>query len=150
MAAKRWKRPDLVRASGESSSVVSQWLGKGSKTIKSIGKLEAAEALERASGFAALWIAKGKGPKFPPAPAAPPGGVSDGRLGTYTVSPLQAAVTTVSECLAALAPAKRDEAVAVFTLVAKHPERATYAELLVSLLAGELEQTRGKRHAAGR
>jgi hypothetical protein len=63
MRAMRWGHADLVRVSKQSSSVVSQWLGKGSKEIKSIGKLDAAIYLERESGFSALWIAKGIGPK---------------------------------------------------------------------------------------
>lgn len=63
MAAMGWQHQDLMHASRQSSSVVSQWLGKGSKEIKSIGKMEAAIYLERASGFSALWIAKGIGPK---------------------------------------------------------------------------------------
>lgn len=63
MRAARWEYPDLVRESGESHSVVSQWLGRGSKEIKTIGKMEAAVRLERATGFSALWIAKGIGPK---------------------------------------------------------------------------------------
>jgi hypothetical protein len=67
MREMNWERSDLVRISGQSSSVVSQWLGKGSKTIKSINKQEAAEALARASGFSSLWIAKGTGPQKPPA-----------------------------------------------------------------------------------
>lgn len=57
-----WGYADLVRESGESRSVVSQWLGRGSKIIHSIGKMEAAERLEAATGFSALWIAKGAGP----------------------------------------------------------------------------------------
>lgn len=60
----RWNHADLVRVSGQSSSVVSQWLGKGSKEIKTIGKLEAALYIERASGYSALWISKGIGPKI--------------------------------------------------------------------------------------
>ncbi|MDT8998365.1 hypothetical protein RQP53_03635 [Paucibacter sp. APW11] len=60
-----WDRGDLIRISKQSSSVVSQWLGHGSKPIKSIAKLEAAEALARASGFNALWIARGKGAPRP-------------------------------------------------------------------------------------
>jgi len=63
MAAKGWERRDLVRVTGQSSSVVSQWLGRGSKTIHTIQKIEAALALEKESGFAAAWIAKGLGPK---------------------------------------------------------------------------------------
>lgn len=63
MAAMGWEYPALVAASGESHSVVSQWLGRGTKTIHSIGKMEAAERIEEETGYAALWIAKGKGPK---------------------------------------------------------------------------------------
>jgi hypothetical protein len=63
MRSARWEYQDLVRESGESHSVVSQWLGRGSKEIKTIGKMEAAIRLERATGFSALWIAKGIGPK---------------------------------------------------------------------------------------
>lgn len=64
MRTMSWEHADLVRVSRQSSSVVSQWLGKGSKVIKTIGKLEAAIYIERESGFSALWIAKGMGPKF--------------------------------------------------------------------------------------
>lgn len=64
MALKNWTHADLMRVTGQSSSVVSQWLGKGSKIIKTIGKFEAAEAIEKESGFSALWVAKGIGPKL--------------------------------------------------------------------------------------
>lgn len=64
MGAMNWEHADVMRVSGQSSSVVSQWLGKGSKIIKTIGKMEAAEAIERESGYSALWVAKGLGPKF--------------------------------------------------------------------------------------
>ena len=73
MQAKDWTHADLMRVSGQSSSVVSQWLGKGTKTIHTIGKLEAAERLEAETGFSALWIAKGIGPKMAtPKPAPTP------------------------------------------------------------------------------
>ena len=70
MHAMGWEHGDVVRVSGASSSAVSQWLGKGSKIIYSIGQQEAAEALSKASGYAALWIAKGTGPKFSERPQA--------------------------------------------------------------------------------
>jgi transcriptional regulator with XRE-family HTH domain len=72
MAAKGWSRRDLQLAAGVSSSVVSQWLGKGTKEIKSIGNTAAAEKLAQSTGYALLWIAKGQGPKKPPRAAAPP------------------------------------------------------------------------------
>lgn len=58
-----WDDSQTARAAGVSRSAASQWLGKGSKIIHSIGDLEAALNLEQASGYCALWIAKGKGPK---------------------------------------------------------------------------------------
>lgn len=64
MAAKGWKHADLMRVSGQSSSVVSQWLGKGSKDIKSITKIDAIMGIARESGYSMLWIAEGRGPKF--------------------------------------------------------------------------------------
>lgn len=64
MATMRWTHADLMRVSGQSSSVVSQWRGKSSKIIKRIGKMEAAQRIEAASGYSALWVAEGKGPKL--------------------------------------------------------------------------------------
>jgi hypothetical protein len=71
MHAMHWSHSDLMRVSKQSSSVVSQWLGKGSKSIKTIGKIEAALYIERESGFSALWIAKGIGPRMAHPHAAP-------------------------------------------------------------------------------
>ena len=61
MTEKGWEHADVVRISGQSSSAVSQWLGKGSKEIKTIKKMEAAMRLANESGFNALWIAEGRG-----------------------------------------------------------------------------------------
>lgn len=67
-----WDHAHLMRVTGQSSSAVSQWLGKGSKEIKSIGSLEAALRLAEATGYNALWLAEGKGPPKPyVAPALP-------------------------------------------------------------------------------
>lgn len=81
MKEKAWDHADVVRISGQTSSVVSQWLGKGSKEIKSIKKMEAAMRLSEASGFCALWIAEGKGPER----ALPKESLSDSA--PYTVNP---------------------------------------------------------------
>ncbi len=65
MSTMRWSHGDLMRVSGQSSAVVSQWRGVGNgKQTKSIAKLEAVQAIEAASGFSALWVAKGMGPKM--------------------------------------------------------------------------------------
>lgn len=72
MRACQWTHADLVRISGQSSSVVSQWRGKSSKIIKSIGSLDAAQRIEAASGYAALWVATGQGPKLKAQESAAP------------------------------------------------------------------------------
>lgn len=65
MAHKGWATPQQVAdVAGVSRSAAAQWLGQGSKIIHTIGNMEAAERLERATGYAALWIAKGIGPKI--------------------------------------------------------------------------------------
>lgn len=63
MLANQWEHEDVVRISGQSSSVVSQWLGKGSKEIKRIARVSAAVSLAEASGYSATWIAEGTGPR---------------------------------------------------------------------------------------
>lgn len=65
MQACGWTRADLVHISKQSSSAVSQWMGKGSRPVKKIHKMEAAENIARASGFNALWIATGMGAMRP-------------------------------------------------------------------------------------
>lgn len=64
MGSMNWRNKDVERISGQSSSVVSQWLGGGSKIIKTIGKMEAADKLGAASGYSPLWIATGVGAKM--------------------------------------------------------------------------------------
>lgn len=64
MAVKGWDNPQqIATVAGVSRSAAAQWLGQGSKIIHTIGNMQAAENLERATGFKALWIAKGDGPK---------------------------------------------------------------------------------------
>lgn len=70
MAATGWEHSDVVRISGQSSSVVSQWLGKGSKQIHKIQRVSAAWRLAVASGFSAEWIAEGTGPRRAPSSQA--------------------------------------------------------------------------------
>jgi phage repressor protein C with HTH and peptisase S24 domain len=58
-----WDVGKIAKEAGVSSSAVSQWLGKGSKVIKSIG-IEPATNLEKASGYRAMWLSKGELPKM--------------------------------------------------------------------------------------
>ncbi|MGJ7500098.1 hypothetical protein ACSFBF_07035 [Variovorax sp. ZT5P49] len=64
MDVMHWDVEKVATTAGVSASAVYQWLGHGTKTIHSIGKIDAAIYLERASGFSALWLAKGLGPKM--------------------------------------------------------------------------------------
>lgn len=66
MAARGWTVGKVASVAGVSSSAVSQWLGRGgAKSSKSIGDFEVALRLEKESGYSAMWLAKGKGPKHP-------------------------------------------------------------------------------------
>jgi len=131
MLAMGWEHADLVRVSGESQSVVSQWLGKGSKDIKSIGKTEAAERIEQESGFASLWIAKGKGPKMAANAGQP-------------IS-LERALPVVLHALAAIPPARWVSVCAQLEQVVGRPEML---DDVLSELAVLLTQP-GKRLGAG-
>lgn len=64
MAAKGWTVTQVANAAGVSRSAVSQWRGSGSKEIFTIGRIDVAERLGAASGFSALWLARGEGPKL--------------------------------------------------------------------------------------
>jgi hypothetical protein len=106
MATNGWQHADLVRISGESSSVVSQWLGKTDKPTKSIGRVRTALRLGEASGYCAEWIADGTGPKKPPP-----------RLVRPQLASEPAAAYTFSDCL-------QDLAAALEALPAAHREAA--------------------------
>ena len=58
-----WNDTQMAKAAGVSRSAVAQWAGKGSKIIHAITDVEVALKLERETGYSALWIAKGIGPK---------------------------------------------------------------------------------------
>ena len=58
-----WDVGHIALAAEVSSSAVSQWFGKGSKIIKSIG-IAPATRLEAKSGFRAMWLSKGQLPKM--------------------------------------------------------------------------------------
>ena len=58
-----WDVGRIAKEAGVSSSAVSQWFGKGSKEIHSIG-IKPATNLEKSTGFSALWLSKGVPPKM--------------------------------------------------------------------------------------
>lgn len=65
MKSRGWETAQQVAdVAGVTRSAAAQWLGQGSKIIHTIGNMQAAENLERETGYKALWIAKGEGPKF--------------------------------------------------------------------------------------
>lgn len=65
MTATGWKVGDIARIAGVTSAAVSQWVGNGKgKQSKSIGNVDAALRLQKASGFSWLWLAQGKGEKL--------------------------------------------------------------------------------------
>lgn len=120
-----WSVSQIAGTAKVSSSAVSQWLGHGKKEIRSIGNIAAAMRLEKASGYRALWLAQGNGPKMVEMPA---GGPDAG-------DPLLAALTVVAE---AIEPASRTAKLALvplFTdLVEKPSEVRNIAQTMHHLL----------------
>ena len=64
MDATRMSVADVARIAQVSSAVVSLWRGKSGKPVQTLSDLLAATRLEEHSGFSALWLAAGIGPKF--------------------------------------------------------------------------------------
>lgn len=64
MRATHWNTSTIARKGGISPSAVSQWRGIGQRPVLEIGNIEVALRLQRESGFSALWLAKGIGPKM--------------------------------------------------------------------------------------
>ena len=122
MTSKSWRNADLMRVSGQSSSVVSQWLGKGSKEIKTIGKLEAAQAIAAASGYATLWIAKGIGPKL------------TGETPTGDTHSISAAVDLIADVLDGMAEEDRQRVAQRLQMLAQAPDSRRTRSALVNEL----------------
>lgn len=123
MDAKDWDVEQVAKVAGVSASAVYQWLGKGNKTIHSIGKIEAATRLERASGFNALWLAKGHGPKMAKDAASAP-------------MDLAAAVSLIASQLERFPEAQRDSIGERFLTLAKAPDSAKTKAALLAALQG--------------
>jgi transcriptional regulator with XRE-family HTH domain len=136
MAAMGWTRNDLKRVSGMSSSVVSQWLGQGSKPIHSMGRIEAATAIERASGFSATWIAKGIGPKRAPHGAATHAQEPGALYAVRAVSPAEV-VDRLAEILDTLPLEKHGPALQAFTALVTAPDSAKARAAVLRVIAPE-------------
>lgn len=137
-----WDHAKLMAVTGQSSSVVSQWLGKGSKLIKSIGKMEAAEAIERESGYSALWVAKGLGPKFRiHVPANADLRLGDRGLEVIVPPPatIAASLSSLGERLAKADPETRLAVAGLLAQYAKDPDQGRRIAQAIQTLLGEDE-----------
>lgn len=57
-----YKKSALARAAGKSAAAVTQWISGETKDIKA----DSAAGIQAVTGFSAVWIATGKGPKMAP------------------------------------------------------------------------------------
>ncbi len=120
MAAKGWEAGDLKRVSKQSWSLVSQWLSGG---VKSIGKMDSVLAIEAESGYSAMWIAKGLGPKM---------AIEAKQADT----PLAGAVASVARAVADASKIQRRQLAALLESLASAPEdRADTCAAIMGLLA---------------
>lgn len=147
-----WGRGDLVRVAGVSSSVVTQWLGKGSKPIHRIGQVRAAVRLERATGYSAIWLADGDPPKRAPGAPLPLVGVAREPAPAWALTASAAdqdaarTVAAMGRLLAAAPPAHLEGLARLLDGWAREGGPAHYEAALVAMLDVPPE----KRHAHGR
>lgn len=148
MKAKGWKHADLVSITGMSSSVVSQWLGHGSKTIKTIGKMEAAMKLQAESGFSALWIVKGAGPRhLPQGTTFTPPLAAKEPAGRY-LDPIADAVQALAAALTAASGSTRAAAASLLHSLALNPEEAAVISRQLTALVESGKQPGASRRSA--
>jgi hypothetical protein len=124
------ERPDLAvgaiaKLCKVSSSAVSQWIGthgRTQKASKEIGSVRAAVMLERETGYSALWLAYGEGPKHYRPPSQ---GVS-----------IEEAVETLAVALNGLSYEQAtDKAAICLATLAKAPDSAKARQAVVDALS---------------
>jgi transcriptional regulator with XRE-family HTH domain len=129
----KWSVTQIADTAKVTPSAVSQWLGKGAKTIQTIGNIEAAINLERATGYSALWLAKGKGPKKPTSTTPR----------TAPVSLLEA-LAALGDAIENAPEAARKGAVMMLTQYLESPSsNSDVLPLIAKRLSGELSTSTG-------
>lgn len=124
-----WDVGRIALEAGVSSSAVSQWFGKGSKIINSIG-IAPATKLENATGYRAMWLSKGQLPKFVASGSAPlPGnaGITHGiRIdATGSVQGVDTSVETIAQALIKMSEAQRELMAGKLASLARAPDSPT-------------------------
>lgn len=132
MTATGWTVGEIARIANVTSAAVSQWVGNGSgKQSKSIGNVDAALRLEKASGFSWLWLAQGKGAKLVTGQVVN----ADEIQGSFSLSDALEVLTK------ALQKADKDTRIAIEPLlasIAKDPEESgKKSRLILTLLVTE-------------
>lgn len=151
MEALKWDHAKLVQVSGMSSSVVSQWLGHGSKDIHSIGNLEAALRLQEASGFSALWLAKGIGPKQTgpqPSRSAHTTLMAQEQPAAPYYNALSAAISAIAAALARETMTTREAAGSLLRSLAERPDEAPAIGRQLAALLDSGKQAPATRRSA--
>ena len=121
---------EIAKLCGVTSSAVSQWFGTKGKASNEIGSVRAAVMLERRTGWSALWIAYGEGPKI----VMPTGKVASGPLCMpEVIAGLGAAIQGIEE------PKARQAATGMLRDYIDDPEaNADMIPLIARRLAGEI------------
>lgn len=131
MAATGWSVGKIAAVAGVTSSAVSQWVGHGDgKQSKSIGNIASALKLEKESGFSALWLAQGKGPKLvgPKMPEAPMDEPPE-------ADELLGALRVVAKAIEPTSTYVRDALIPTFTNLVRHPQEVgTIARTIQDLI----------------
>jgi hypothetical protein len=114
----------LAKVAGVSSSAVSQWIGKGNgRPVQSIGSQEAAERIEKHTGLCALWVAKGKGPKYAVTGTLNVTEAGDTMQASGSAGPaLEKAVESLAMNFTNADPSTRETCAALLSSLARNPE----------------------------
>ena len=119
-----WDVGRIATEAGVTSSAVSQWFGKGSKIINSIG-IAPATKLENATGYRAMWLSKGQLPKLVSIRSATTSDNLSGSVGIRIPSELPdigPAVETIAQAIGRMSEQERAQLTGKLTSLVHAPD----------------------------
>lgn len=142
MTATGWSVGQIASIADVTSSAVSQWVGNGKgKQSKSIGNIAAAMKLEKESGFSALWLAQGKGPKLADKAASAEPAEEPQTTGPQT-DEIALALAVLAKALALTDEITRAQVTPLLSMLANDPAKAgLIAQRIADLLGPEPTRT---------
>ena len=130
---------EIAKLCGVTSSAVSQWFGKGDKPSKEIGSVRAAVMLERRTGWSALWIAYGEGPKICAS------GVVGGEQRATQKTDVPTALVTLGEAIESATEGREDAISLLRVFIGNPTANDALPDIIARRLAGEIAEPAQRR-----